>query len=89
MSIVDYLVNNENWKQKTQVVEYNPIEKNKHIILAKILLDADMTTDLLVKLEPQGDHQVFKYMSYKLIDIEKDAATLNPIENDEGIFSQN
>ena len=87
MSIVDYLVNNENWKQKTQVVEYNPIEKNKKIILAKILQDADMTTDLLVKLEPQGDHQIFKFMSYKLIDIEKDATTLNPIENDEGIFS--
>jgi len=46
-----------------------------------------MTTDLLVKLEPQGDHQIFKFMSYKLIDIEKDATTLNPIENDEGIFS--
>ena len=35
MSVVDYLVNCENWQQKTQTIEYNPCEKNKRIDFQK------------------------------------------------------
>lgn len=87
MSIVDYLVNCEKWIQKSQVVEYNPMEKNKQIVLTKILQDAELTTDLLVKVIPQGDNQIIKFISYKVVDVDNDTTALYPIENEEGLFN--
>ena len=68
-------------------VEYNPIEKNKYMILAKIVLDVQYTSDLLGKLSPQGDNQIIKFLKFKTIVLPEDPTVLEECKNEEGIFA--
>lgn len=68
MSITDYLINYERWISKPCTIEYNQMERNKYVTLAKIVLDSNLSNDILCKLSPQGDNQILKFVTFKLID---------------------
>lgn len=87
MSVINYLIDYEKWNHKTCTIEYNSIERNKFVILAKISIDATQTSDLLGKVSTQGDNAIMKYMTFKLVDLDGDSTELKPIKNDEGVFT--
>jgi hypothetical protein len=87
MSVINYLIDYEKWNHKTCTIEYNSIERNKFVILAKISIDSTQTSYLLGKVSTQGDNAIMKFMTFKLVDLDGDSTELKPIKNDEGVFT--